>query len=1359
MKFIRRFRPDLYALLVLLILPLILFAPVTLGNKTLIPTDNLFQWAPWQSYAADAQVEAPHNELVSDLLLENLAWKRFILQSIQEREIPLWNPYLFAGEPFLAAGQHSALYPFSLIFYVVPLPRAYGLFVVSQLFLAGAFMYLLARVLRLRRWGALLAAITYQLCGFLTVSVTFPMILAASAWLPFLLAMIELTVRQAPVRGQPSTLPWVTLGAAGLGIQLMAGHGENTYFSLLVMGLFAAWRLGGHYLSAIRAKQKPNARFFLRPAVLLLLMVALGVGLGAVQFLPFVELVQYNFREGTATLADILNWSFPVRRGITLLAPNFFGRPSQHSYLSLFDWQRHAVSINALGNPIQKIDWGIKNYVEGGIYLGILPLLLAALAVVNSLGRRRRRSETWFFALLSVASLAFIFPTGAYAIIHAIPIINQSHSPFRWVYPLSLSVAILAGQGMNDLETANGRFPRLLGWLAALSGAAGIAALVLARGLYGRIAPLVEKVFWGLARAPEAFPDAQAFFSYEFWQLLVASLALLAAGLVILLAVRRVRLWRPLAIVLVAADLLLAIWGFFPQADPELLDTPTQLIDFLQAQPGNWRLTTFNPHGDAPLHANTPWLYGLYDVRGYDSIIPLQYTQYMAAIEPQNELLYNRVQPIKQWESLNSPLLDLLNVRFIVTAETLDLPKLRLAWEGEGLRVYENLAAASRAFTLPLSATTLTDDPLATMLSVDPRNAVIVDSEDLPAAPQAGEFALGVPKTAEIVDYGSQELLIQATAAEPSWLVLADSYFPGWKAYRRPVGADKSEEEELTITRVNGNFRGVQLPAGEWTVRFKYSPMSFKLGLFISFTAAMTLVFSAGVWLWRRIYREEQSDTNVRRVAKNSIAPMALNLFNRSIDFAFAMLMLRILGAENAGKYSVAIIIAGWFEILSNFGLNTLLTREVSQDKSQANRYLVNTTLLRFGTSLVAAVPITLYILVLNAGSTPMASDTILAIVLFVLGMIPGGINTGLTALFFAYEKNEIPAAFTTVATIIRVALSTVVLLLGAGFVGLAAVSIAVNLITMVLLSWLAFRNFFVPHLETDWPLQRSMLSESFPLMLNHLLATIYFKVDVLLLERFAGTAQASGNTVVGWYSTAYKFVDAVNIIPSFFTMAIFPTMSRLAKDSRETMQRTYELAVKLLVLIALPLAVATTYLAPIMVRILGGAEYLPHGAIALQLLIWSIPIGWINSITNYVLIALGEQRRLTRAFIIGVGFNILANLIFLPRYSYPAAAIITLFSELLLLIAFYHYLRRSLGVVPWLRLLGRPFLAAALMMAAAAAAATIHWLAAVLAGVAVYGIVLLVVPPLTRAERDLLSTLLPARLRDRWPFPTWSQK
>ncbi|GIV82010.1 MAG: hypothetical protein KatS3mg051_1364 [Anaerolineae bacterium] len=386
-----------------------------------------------------------------------------------------------------------------------------------------------------------------------------------------------------------------------------------------------------------------------------------------------------------------------------------------------------------------------------------------------------------------------------------------------------------------------------------------------------------------------------------------------------------------------------------------------------------------------------------------------------------------------------------------------------------------------------------------------------------------------------------------------------------------------------------------------------------------------------------------------------------LNLFNRAIDFAFAFVMLRILGPANAGIYYYAIVIFGWFDILTNFGLNTLLTREVARDRSTAGRYLFNSTALRLALAALG-IPLLLgFLAVRQATVSPaLEGQAIAAIVLLYIGLLPGSISTGLTALFYAFEKAEYPAAITTVSTIVKVTLGLGTLLLGWGVVGLAGGAVITNVVTLLVLGWLArplAHGVFAERLDPS--LLRLMVGESWPLMINHLLATVFFKIDIVLMEAI------NGNTVVGQYSTAYKWLDALNIIPAFLTMALLPVMARQAREDRAALRRNYALAVKLLVMVALPVAVITTFIAEPLIRVLGGAEYLPAGGIALQIMIWSIPIGWINSVTNYVIVALDRQRTLMFAFAAGVIFNVITNLLLLPAYSYRAAA------------SDYHFLRR----------------------------------------------------------------------------------
>ena len=1369
-RFWQKFRKELLILLGLGVLPFLIYWDVTIGGQTMLPADNLFQWQPWASYAEAYGVTQPQNHLISDLILQNYAWKGFIREAVAQRDIPLWNPYLFAGIPFLSAGQHGAYYPFSIFFLLLPLTKAYGWYSVSQLWLAAVFTYFWGRVLGWRRSSGVLAGIIYQGCGFMLVSsAVFPMILGAAIWLPALLACIELLVRHH--RGK-NGLPIALLGGIGLGCQLLAGHIEISYYSLLVMGIYALWRT----FQANWGRKQLTA--LLKSWGWIAGMVTLGILLGAIQFIPFVEVGQTNFREGSASFAEVREYGFPPRRLLTLVVPNFFGNPAHHSYTDAFSGEVVQFTTNSFGEPNPKgagtADWGIKNYVEGGIYLGVISLFLAGFGVYSARFFAERRGHILFFAGLSLLSLAFIFGTPLYGILYyGLPGINQLHSPFRWVFPLSLAVATLAGYGADYLSLSRGRElpasskpnlilrvvslwskPSMITVSAGISFWGGIfllAGLYLSRVGYGGVEPTINRLFQGLALAPYTFADGRAFYSYELRQLFLLGLMLVATGATLRVSrcpifVRGKPIWLLMVAVLLAIDLWMATGDFHSAVSPTLLDVRPALVDWLADQPDYWRITSFDPHGSKPLNANIGWHYDLYDIRGYESVIPKQYTAYMAAIEPQNGLQFNRVQAIKRWESLNSPLLDLLGVRYIITPEEVDLPKLQLAWQGDGLQVYENLGVVARAFTLPASTTYVTDSPLALMQAVDPRTAVIITPY---VANGLGDWIPSDPTPAErgnagIEYYSNREVMVQADISEPSWVLLTDSYADGWKVFIRPAGTEESEEQELPVHLVNGNFRGVFVEqTGAWQLRFRYSPPSFILGGLSSFMGGMICLFALLVWGWGRLVPRSMQLTNTRSIVKNSFAPMVLNIFNRLIDFVFAAFYLRLLGPGDAGSYATAITIASLYEIIANWGLNTLLVREVSADKTQTNRYLLNSTILRLGTGLVAVLPVLIYLFSRGIAGNPLAIETQLALLLLMVGMIFSGWASGVTGLFYAYEQAEMPATIATMTTILKVGFGAVVLLLGWGFVGLAGVSILVNFITLlILLAWAKRQIGLAGGWQLDWGLQKRMISDSYPLMLNHLLATIFFFLDVPILQ------QTQGDTVVGWYDSAYKYVRAFNIVPSFFTIALFPVITRQINSSIELGRRTFRISVKLLLMLALPLAVMTTALAPLMIGALGGDGFLPAGAIALQLMVWSIPFGWVNSLTNYVLIALGQERMQTRAFAIGVGFNLLANLIFVPLYSYQAAAIITILSEIVLLGVFLYYLAPKMPQVGWLGLLWRPILLTVLMgVAVWLANQWGGWWLGTIAGIVVYGMGIWLLGILGQEERKILVGLLPASI------------
>lgn len=1326
---------ELGVALAYLALAVLFFWPVIFGGKTLLPLDNLYTFQPFKAFAEEQGVGLPHNTLLGDLVLENYAWKAFILETLGRGQLPLWNPYLFTGVPFLAAGQHSALYPFSIFFYTIPLPSAYGLFTALHFALAGIFTYVYLRVLGAGRGASFISGAAYAYSLFMITSVVFPMIVAAATWLPLILAFAELALRSWETSGHRAALPFLLFGSLAIGLQFLAGHIEISYYIVLVTVFYSLCRLG----SSLGDRRPFRSGLLL--GLGLASMIALGVGLAAVQLVPLYELARVNFRQASASLSEILGYAYPLRQVATFVIPDFFGNPSQHQYFDLFRREMVPFTQNALGQPIAHPEWGIKNYVESGSYIGILPLLLAAIALLA-----RPSRYVWIFAALAIISLLFVFGTPLYAVLfYFLPGVQQLHTPFRWIFPYTLCMAVLAGLGADAIIRGLTSIPpwRRLAIRAMGAGAllVGLALSLLALSVFvspSTLRPWAEALLAGSADAQRAFSDGGALLSYQWRNFTLLAVFLSLSGFLLMWATfsSARRLWSVAASATLALDLFVLGYGFNPAVEPRLADFTPPALEFLERDGEPYRITALERSADKTLNPNAAMLFGIQDIRGYDSIIPKPYTEFMGLLEPQGQLLFNRIAPLYDPKTLASSLLDFLNVKYIVSVDEIDQVGYTLVYAGE-MRIYRNDDHLPRAFVVP-QARVITDpqELLAALRSFDPRREVLIEDEPSGLLAHPGPMASGEGTSASILEYSPNEVVIGVKLSQPGWLVLSDAYFPGWSAR---VSTNGEAESEARIYKANYNFRAVPLPAGEHLVRFRYSPLSFKLGLYVSFLAAVTVVAGFGYWAWRLLYREEAVRGTVRRVAKNTAVPLLASLLNKGVDLAFALLMLRILGPEGAGKYAFAVVIVGYLEIVSNFGLNTLLTREVAKDPSQGPRYLSNTALLRL-ILLIALLPFLLtFILVWNRLFN-LTSDTILALLLLTLALVPGSLAAALSSLFTAHERMEYPAALTTLSTLLKVSLGLLALLLGYGFMGLAAVAVAVNLITLGLLYRQASRLFFRPRLEFDPTFSRALLGMAYALMINHLLNTLFFKVDVPLLQAF------QGDRVVGWYSTAYKVIDGLLIIPPAFTFAVFPIFSRYAQAARETLVRATALSSKALLIVSLPIALLVSAYAEPIILILGGHEFLPHSAIALRLTIWFLPLSFVNGLSQYVLIAIDQQRFITRAFILVVVFNLMANLIFIPRYSYPAAAIITVLSEVVLFLPFVYGLHRHLAPIPWAALAWRPALSAAAMGLILWALADYAFPFTISMALLVYAGALWGLGTFGPEEREALRQLLPAR-------------
>ncbi|MBU1877945.1 MAG: hypothetical protein KJ734_03245, partial [Chloroflexi bacterium] len=246
--------PDSLSILALIALVLVFFWRLAFTNLILVDFDVFTYFYPYREHAAAA-----------------LGAGRF----------PLWNPYLFLGAPFFANIQTAVLYPLNAVYLLVePVTRALNASILLHVALLAAVTYAFARVsVGLGRWGAFAAAAVFALGGFVGAQVSHINQLNAVAWLPLILLLFHQSWRRR-------SIPLALLTGLAVGVQLLAGHTQESYLSLAALGLYAlflALSEGGRILP------HPRTRLLRRLAVVTGLLIVVGIvgtGTGAVQLLP-----------------------------------------------------------------------------------------------------------------------------------------------------------------------------------------------------------------------------------------------------------------------------------------------------------------------------------------------------------------------------------------------------------------------------------------------------------------------------------------------------------------------------------------------------------------------------------------------------------------------------------------------------------------------------------------------------------------------------------------------------------------------------------------------------------------------------------------------------------------------------------------------------------------------------------------------------------------------------------------------------------------------------------------------------------------------------------------------------------------
>ncbi len=582
----------------------------------------------------------------------------------------------------------------------------------------------------------------------------------------------------------PSTLSWFGWVLLGLNSLAEGGRRRLALFALPVAMMVLAGHLQfafyGFLLTALYALRlaAPQLRTDWRTGVQFLGLVLGGLVLGLMiaspQLLPVLEYSGWSHRASVASeegyQAYVRN-ALPLFHLVALWFPDAYGHPRNGSY------------------------WGAVHYAELALSLGILGLLWA----LSSLGRARGSVFWW-----SVVGLSLLLALGTPLLrlfYFYLPGFSATGSPARVLCLFAFGLSVLAGYGFNRFLEVHKVFWRGLGAYIGFGLLAVLIAYTLLPGGVPR-EPLIQAI-------GAMFPRVGA---------------LLAVSALLGVALQRKLLSAPGALVLLG---LMTVLEPFAQGYRYPLYAGREVVGHLSAftERGlggevklgeriailNTRWSLYEPP-PAVMPSNTSVLNRYYEVGGYDSLLPRPMKQVLDWVNgtdsapPEN----GNMQFVKQ---LNERL-RWLRVERALTSD--GLQKI----EGDQRGIYLGRAELAEAIT-PEQL----DEAWA-------QGVVLLDAEQGADALQkygAGTFVSNAQIEWQEYRANSLRLRVLNSSQQVSWLLLSDTYYPGWRAW--------VDAQPVPLVRANHAFRAVPIPPGTHEVQMSYMPTHFLLGVLASGTA------------------------------------------------------------------------------------------------------------------------------------------------------------------------------------------------------------------------------------------------------------------------------------------------------------------------------------------------------------------------------------------------------------------------------------------------------------------------------------------------------------------------------------------
>lgn len=412
----------------------------------------------------------------------------------------------------------------------------------------------------------------------------------------------------------------------------------------------------------------------------------------------------------------------------------------------------------------------------------------------------------------------------------------------------------------------------------------------------------------------------------------------------------------------------------------------------------------------------------------------------------------------------------------------------------------------------------------------------------------------------------------------------------------------------------------------------------------------------------------------IRRVAKNSVFLLLTQGVTLGAGLILSIAIARFMGVSNFGTFSFIMAFTELF-IVADLGMNLLITREVSRDKSRAGKYLGNSIVLGFIFTLIALGIIALLTSAINISRT-----TSIGIYIAGLYVLLGCFVHFFRATFHAFEKMEYETVTVFVEKLFIIVIGLTIILRGGTLIELLLIFLIGRALNLLISSIIYLTRISCIKIEVDLKFWKHLVISAYPFGLNVLLSLIYIKIDIVLLSLIKGVQDA------GLYRAASMLVVSLPVLGISLNSALFPVMSRYFKSSRDSLMSLFEKSFKFLFNISFPIAIGTIILANRLIPLMYGKAFIPS-ILILQILSLILPLRFANSALGVLLTSIDKQGFRTYSIGIAAIINIGLNLALIPSMSYIGASIATVLTEVLIFGLLFFYVSKFFCRIPILEL------------------------------------------------------------------------